>query len=84
MKVSHKGHADVSLYFDKDTGMLVKSERKAKDPMAGTDVQQENLYSDYQDIDGVKHYKKRTINRDGKVYNEINITEFKHVDHLDP
>jgi hypothetical protein len=83
VKVSHEGHADVSLFFDKDSGLLVKSVRKAKDPMTMQDVDQETLYSDYQDVGGVKFAKKRKINRDGKVFNEIQITEYKPVDHLD-
>ena len=35
VRVSHKGHRDVNLFFNKDTGLLVKSEQTVKDFMAG-------------------------------------------------
>jgi hypothetical protein len=82
VKVSHEGRPDISLFFDKDSGLLLKAARKAKDPMAGTEANQETLYSDYQDVGGVKRYKKMTITRDGKPYNEMLITEWKPVDKL--
>src|SRR5262249_39474359 len=31
VKVSSKGHRDVNLYFDKETGLLVKTETRVKD-----------------------------------------------------
>src|SRR5262249_2905732 len=37
VKVTHKGHSDVNLYFDKDTGLLRKSQYRAKDAMTGKD-----------------------------------------------
>src|SRR5262249_51826076 len=35
VRVSHKGHRDVDLYFDKATGLLVKSEYTVKDDQSG-------------------------------------------------
>ena len=35
VRVSHKGHRDINLFFDKKTGLLVKSERTIKDQMLG-------------------------------------------------
>ncbi len=84
VKVSHKDHKDVSLYFDKDTGLLVKSENKVKDPEAGNvEVNQESLYSDYQDVEGAKMAMKMTILRDGKKYVEGENFEIKPVDKHD-
>ena len=55
VRVSHKGHRDINLFFDKDKGLLVKSEMTVKDPMAGgKEVTQETLYSDYKEVSGVK------------------------------
>src|SRR5262249_8964272 len=51
VKVSHEGHKDISLFFDKDSGLLLKSARKAKDQQM-QEVDQETFYSDYQDVDG--------------------------------
>lgn len=83
VKVSHDGHQDVSLFFDKDSGLLLKSARKAKDTMNMQDVEQETLFGDYQDFDGIKRYKKRTVKRDGKDYNDMQIVEYKPLDKVD-
>ena len=48
VKVSHKGHQDINLYFDKKDGLLAKVERCAKDPM-GAEVDQAAIYSDYKE-----------------------------------
>jgi hypothetical protein len=83
IKVSSKGYRDVSLYFDKDTGLLVKSQMRVKDEMAGTEVDQETLYSDYQEYDGVKHPRKVVINRDGKKYIDGTTSDWKRLEKVD-
>ena len=83
IKVSRDGHRDVSLYFDKETGLLRSTERRAKDVMAGQEFAQETLYANYKAVDGVKHPHKVTINRDGKLYVEAEISEFKRLEELD-
>jgi hypothetical protein len=84
IRVSHEGHRDVNLFFDKKTGLLVKSERRIKDQMAGgQEVTQETLYSDYGDFNGTKHAKKVVIKRDGKDYADGEVTEFEVKDKLD-
>jgi hypothetical protein len=84
VKVSSKGHRDISLFFDKDSGILLKSERKVKDTMGGGDeLMQETLYSDYKDIEGVKHPMKVTIKRDGKKFIEQENSDMKLAEKLD-
>jgi hypothetical protein len=50
--VGNKGHAETKVYFDKETGLLVKMERRARE--AGVALDKEYLYSSYKDFDGVK------------------------------
>jgi hypothetical protein len=84
LKVSHKDHRDVNLYFDKDTGLLLKVESTIKDVMAGgQEINQVHLVSDYKDVDGRKVAMKVVINRDGKLYVDGETTEFKYHDKLD-
>jgi hypothetical protein len=83
IKVSHDGHRDVNLYFDKENGLLRSTERRAKDVMAGQEFAQETLYENYKAVDGVQHPHKVTINRDGKAFVDAQITEFKRLDELD-
>jgi hypothetical protein len=60
LKVEHKDYKDVSLYFDKETGLPVKSEVRI--PLRDDkDVTVEYLYHDYKDFDGVKQPGRVTI-----------------------
>jgi hypothetical protein len=85
VRVSHKDHKDVSLYFDKDSGLLIKSERRTQTgPEQGNmEVNQETFYSDYKDVDGIKVPMKFVIKRDGKQFVEAEHIEVKLVDKLD-
>jgi hypothetical protein len=79
IKVASAGHNDISLYFD-DKGLVAKSVRKVKDMMSGQDVDQETVYSDYKDFDGVQRFKKITVKRDGKDFVDMEIAEYKTQD----
>jgi outer membrane lipoprotein-sorting protein len=84
VRVSHKGHRDINLFFDKDKGLLVRSENIVKDPMAGDkEMTQETLFSNYKEINGVLHPMKVVINRDGKKYVDAEITEMELKESLD-
>jgi hypothetical protein len=82
VKVTHKSHRDVRLFFDKEKGWLLRAEFRAKAP--GADVALEYLYDDYHDVDGLKRPRKATIKRDGKVFVEAEVTEFKPLAKVDP
>ncbi len=83
VKVSHKDRRDVNLYFDKKTGLLVKMEHRVKDDQSGQEMNQETFFSDYKKFDDVQEPTKVTIKRDGNLYVEEEITEWKHHDKLD-
>jgi hypothetical protein len=48
VKVEKEGMPDVQLYFDRATGLLVKSANKTKDSEGAGEVLQEVYYTDYQ------------------------------------
>jgi hypothetical protein len=83
VRVECKGYRDVTLFFDKENNQLVKSERRAKDVDAGKEYTAETLYGDYKKLDGVLTAHKVTINRDGKLFVESEVTEFEKKDMLD-
>jgi hypothetical protein len=84
VKVSSKGHRDVSLFFDKETGLLIKSETRVKaQEMGGKEVTQESLYSDHKDVDGLKVPFKVVISRDGKKFVEATHSDLKFPQKLD-
>jgi hypothetical protein len=82
IKVSSKGHNDINLYFDKTSGLLVKTQRRVKD-MSGQEADQETLNEEFRDVDGLKRAFKITINRDAKKFVELEVSEYKFVDKLE-
>ena len=84
MKVSSKGHRDISLYFDKKTGLLLKSVSNVKDMGSGKEVEAETYFLDYKKVEGVQRPTKLKIKRDGKKYVDVDeITDFKVEEKLD-
>lgn len=83
--VKRKGYRDVSLFFDKKTHLLLKSETRVKDPQGGGDTEftQEAFYDDYKKVGDLQVAHKLTIKRDGKAFLESEATEFKPEEKLD-
>jgi hypothetical protein len=81
VQVAHEGFRDINLYFDKDKGLLLKAEGRAKD-MNGNEVNQETFYDDYKQADGVAYAVKMSIKQDGKAFLDLEITEFKPAEKL--
>jgi hypothetical protein len=85
IRVSHAGHRDVRLFFDKKNHLLVKSEMTIKNVEDGSNKEmiQEILYSDYKDVAGAKQAMKLSAKRDGKRYVEGEISEAQPKGKLD-
>jgi acetyl esterase/lipase len=83
VRVSSTGERDVKLYFDADTGRLAKIERRVSDDAGKKESVQEEILSDYQEIDGVPTAMKQVWRRDGKKALEMTFTEVRYPDHLD-
>lgn len=83
VKVVTKGHRDLNMYFDKESGLLAKVERQALDAMTQKEVAEERIVLEYQEVDGMKVAKNVLINRDGKKFMEAEVLEVKFPDKLD-
>jgi acetyl esterase/lipase len=83
VRVAYTGERDVKLYFDKDTGRLAKIERRVSNDAGTKELPQEELFSDYKDIDGVPTATKQLWRRDGRKALEMTLTEVRYPDHLD-
>ena len=83
VKVTCKEHKDITLYFDKESGLLVKSRKKSKDP-GGAEVDAETFYSDYKDVNGTKQSMKQLLKHDGKKFLEAEVTDMKLLEKIDP
>jgi hypothetical protein len=83
VKVSAKGRRDVTLYFDKTTGLLVRHDQTVNDEGSGREVTQETYPSDYKDVQGTKQSQKFIVKRDSKLYLEGEASEVTLTETLD-
>ncbi len=81
--IKSKGHRHVTLYFDTDSGLLVKREQTLLDPSLGKEVLQEVIFIDYQEQDGLKHYRQILALRDGKKMVQAKVTKLLFFERLD-
>jgi HEAT repeat protein len=51
VKVASAGHTDIELYFDKETGLLMKSAQRVTEPRKDNDALHEWYFSDYKVLD---------------------------------
>jgi len=83
IRVVSKGHRDINLFFDKESGLMVKIEHRTVDLNTQQELNEERIITEFQDKDGVKEPKKAIINRDGKKYIDVEILEVKYQDDID-
>ncbi len=84
VKVSKKGKRDVTLYFDKDSHLLVKTQTIVWNEFTDNDVKQEIFLKSWKEKNGRKIFEKRVIKRDGKDFLEEDMKEQKSLEKLDP
>ncbi len=82
VKASAKGRRDVRLFFNKESGLLVKTEHGLDDG-AGKEVVQEEFYSNFEDVKGYKRPMKVAAYRNGKKIMEADITDVQYLDKVD-
>ncbi len=83
VKVESKGHREILLFFDEETGLLVKTERRALGPKQVNEVLQEVYYSEPKEIDGIKRPMKFAMYQDNEKVTEGEITDVRFPDKLD-
>ena len=87
VRVSCKGRPDVNLFFDKETGLVIKSERRAKDLRTNEEYTAESIYRDHKAFQGVMWPTTRLDRRDGMDLEEdsgrFELSEFQAHDKLE-
>jgi outer membrane lipoprotein-sorting protein len=83
IRVSKKGQKDFSMFFDKKTHLIVKTEMRSLDAMSGQEVTQEKFIIGYQDKNGMKVPQRLEITKDGKTFMNIEIVEIQPVERFD-
>ncbi len=74
---------DFTLHFDKETGLPVRQVAKVAD-FRGDEYTQETTFSEFKEIGGIKKATKIVSKRDGDPFQELQITEFKVLDRVEP
>ncbi|MBL8799288.1 MAG: hypothetical protein JNM56_35710, partial [Planctomycetia bacterium] len=76
--VSFPGCREVTLYFDRESALLVKKDTRIQDlSRNGTEVLQETFYTDYTLVDGVRTARQQQVRWDGKPYLDLELNEIK-------
>jgi hypothetical protein len=83
VKASSKGHKDVNLYFDKESGLLVKTEYRSLDAMSNQEYTREQILKGYKEFNGIQSPTRLVINKDGKKLVEMEVTDVKNLEKLD-
>jgi hypothetical protein len=78
--VSHDKHAPLKLFFDKETHLAVKHQRKRKSEEDGKEYIEECVYSDFRTVQDTKQPFKVEASWDGVKVAEFRIVEMKLYD----
>lgn len=81
LTVNHSSHQPVTVLFDKESGLPVKSESRITDPN-GKEILVEFFYRDYQETDGSKRPWKIFVKGDGNEFH-IELTELVAKEKID-
>lgn len=83
VNVTRKGRRDVNLFFDKQTGLLVKMEHIVRDHQ-GLDSSQEVVFIGYRDTGtGPKHWSRIIVFNDSKRIFEAELAEVRFPERVD-
>jgi hypothetical protein len=77
IEVHTEAHREMQLYFDQESGFLVKTRTWKKYPQTGQTFAEDKIMSDYQDTDGYKWPRHVVAYRDGKKFLTKEVTHFE-------
>lgn len=83
LKVTMPSGKDMTIYFDKESGLPVKYTAMIKGFM-GDEAQQETFLSKYKAIDGVQKATRIEVKRGGDKFLAYDVLEFKILKEVDP
>jgi hypothetical protein len=83
LKITGPDGKEFKLFFDEESGLPVKQVAKVVGFM-GEEFTQETTFSGYKEFGGIKKATKVENKRDGEKFLELEITDFKAVEKVDP
>jgi len=82
LKVTPPDGKDFLLYFDKESGLPVRLVAKVLDPR-GVEYTDDTTFADYKPAEGIQKATKVESKRDGEKAAELQVSDFKVLDHVD-
>ena len=79
--VSRKDTRDLTIYFDKKTGLIVRMAHKAKTDKG--EVNREETFSNYQDVKGLQIPHQSLRKDDGKTTQDLTISDYEVLEKVD-
>jgi hypothetical protein len=83
IKVTGPDGKDFKICFDKESGLPVRVVAKVIG-FDGQEFTQETTYSNFKEFDGIKKATKASSKRDGEKFVDLEVTEFKILDKVEP
>lgn len=77
IKVSKKDRRDIDIWFDKQSHLVVKVERKTASPVDGQEINEERIITEYKKGDKGPEVKRVIVKHDGKLFVEMEVLEAK-------
>jgi len=81
--VEMKGHRPVKVFFDKEKGLLLKSEFRERDVETGRESTREEFYGGHREFAGLMYHTRTKTRKDGQPYSESERSNIKPMRHLD-
>jgi hypothetical protein len=67
---------EVKMYFDKTSGLLVKTAHKGKSPDGGGEVLEESYHKEFKKVRGIQVATKLEVTHDGKKFMNVEMTDY--------
>jgi hypothetical protein len=83
VKVLSQEHRDVTLYFDRESGLLVETRRQAVDVKTGKEYLEEKVLTDYRVADGLHWPRRVTVYRDGQKFIDMETVAVREMEKVD-
>jgi hypothetical protein len=83
LKIVGPDKKDFELFFDKESGLPVKMLATVAG-LQGDEFTQETTYGKYKEFDGIKHATKVENKRNGEKFIDLEVTDVKVLDKVDP
>lgn len=83
VNVTREGRRSITLFFDKESLRLVRTETTVRDEMTSKEVTEEINYTEFKEQDGIPYATKLVIKRNGQPHLDLEIIQLKPVEKLD-